>query len=195
MMIANSTSELLHKIGFETTDGKQYKPCTVPFSYNRTVYDSSSEELCTELVQVDVPLLTLVKIPSLEISSIHYTFSLEIKKIDKEEEKSIPVCKDSSFKLMGMIAAPKENTRNSDHSSKIHLDIHAIQGETPEGMARVLDLMNQSITPKVISRYSGSKEKKENIKDKLLDLIKNLNNEDLLSLVETLRKKKNTPES
>lgn len=195
VMIANTTSELIHTIGFETIDGKQYKPCTIPFTYNRTVYDSSTEELCTEVVQVDAPLLTLVKIPSLEISSIHYTFSLDIKKVDKEEKNSISISKDPSFKLLGMIAAPKENARNTDHSSKIHLDIHAIQGETPEGMARVLDLMNQSITPKVISRYSDSKQKKENIQDKLLDLVKNLKNEDLLSLVETLQKKTDTTES
>ena len=49
----------------------------------------------------------------------------------------------------GSIAAHKENTRTSDNSAKYHVQVLAEDSGMPEGLARVLDMMQSAIQPKV----------------------------------------------
>jgi len=47
----------------------------------------------------------------------------------------------------GSVSSHKENTRSSDNSAKYHVEVHAEDRGMPEGLARVLDIMQQAITP------------------------------------------------
>ena len=51
----------------------------------------------------------------------------------------------------GSVASHKENTRSTDQSAKYHVEVHAADKGMPEGLARVLDMMNSAIAPKTVT--------------------------------------------
>ena len=52
----------------------------------------------------------------------------------------------------GSVATHKENTRSSDNSAKYHVEVHASDKGMPEGLARVMDIMNGAIVPKALPK-------------------------------------------
>jgi hypothetical protein len=116
-----------------------------------------------EKVLMQVPMLAVVKIPTLAIDNVDVTFDMEVKSsetaIDKHEMsaegsgsagvKVGPFTAQVSVK--GSVASHKENTRSSDNSAKYHVEVHASQGELPEGLSRVLDILSSAVTPATIT--------------------------------------------
>ena len=51
----------------------------------------------------------------------------------------------------GSVATHQENTRSTDQTAKYHVEVHAADKGMPEGLARVLDMMNTAIAPKSIT--------------------------------------------
>lgn len=114
-----------------------------------------------ETVSLDVPLLAIVKIPSLSITKVDITFDMEVKSSFASKETN-----DSSAKFAadaklgwgafslnvhveGSVATHKENTRSSDNSAKYHVQVLAEDGGMPEGLGRVLDILQTAIQPRV----------------------------------------------
>lgn len=60
-------------------------------------------------------------------------------------------------KVKGSISSHKENTRKSDNSAKYHVQVRATQGEMPEGLSRVLDILNTAINPTSIEKVPAAK--------------------------------------
>ena len=56
-----------------------------------------------------------------------------------------------TVKVSGSVATHKENTRSSDNSARYHVEVHAKDTGMPEGLARVLDILQSSVAPKSIS--------------------------------------------
>ncbi len=52
--------------------------------------------------------------------------------------------------IQGKVSAHKESTRKSDNSAKYHVEVHAEDRGMPEGLARVMDILQTSVAPKVI---------------------------------------------
>ena len=52
-----------------------------------------------------------------------------------------------SVTVSGSVSAHKENTRSTDKSAKYHVEVKATDHGMPEGLARVLDIMNRAIVP------------------------------------------------
>ncbi|MFY0574409.1 DUF2589 domain-containing protein [Cystobacter fuscus] len=122
----------------------------------------------TEDVTLDVPLLALVKVPSLAIKTVDVTFDMEVKSAETSKEsddKSVSGSLEVSggwgpvkgkLSVSGSVASHKENTRSTDQSAKYHVAVHASDDGMPEGLARVLDIMNSAIAPKSIAASSAS---------------------------------------
>ena len=53
--------------------------------------------------------------------------------------------------ISGSVASHKENTRQTDQSAKYHVQVRAEDTGMPEGLARVLDLMNTAVAPKSVT--------------------------------------------
>lgn len=116
-----------------------------------------------EEVEIEVPVLAIVKVPSLSITQVDVTFDMEVKSSEsskESEDKSGSVEAQAKFgwgpvsgsvSIKGSVATHKENTRTSDNSAKYHVEVHAKDGGMPEGLARVLDILQQSVAPKAIS--------------------------------------------
>ena len=158
VMLAGATSNFIESVGFNKVDGKT-EIRTVDFSFKRAVNIEGSDNMGTEIVDMQVPLLSIVKIPALAVESVDVTFDMEVKSSESSKEvddKSGSL--DGRAKLgigpfsinvsiKGSIASHKENARSSDNSAKYHVQVHAAQGQTPEGLSRVLDILNTAIAP------------------------------------------------
>lgn len=192
--LANATATFIQQIGFrpKTADDmkKMSDPAnpvafdaanmdvrTVAFKFTRpaakqTLADvSTSPNIITEDVALEVPLLAIVKIPSLAINTVDISFDMEVKNSERTsetEDKKGSFSADASvgwgpFSLRvhveGSVATHKENTRQTDQSAKYHVEVRAEDKGMPEGLARVLDMMNTAIAPRTITPTSASPDK------------------------------------
>ena len=117
----------------------------------------------SELVEIEVPVLAIVKVPALAINTVDITFDMEVKSSESSTESSDASASldaemkfgwgifSGTVKVHGQVATHKENTRSSDNSAKYHVEVHAADNGMPEGLARVLDMLAQSVAPKSIT--------------------------------------------
>lgn len=164
--LANATADFIKYVGFEPPAAGSKdavgKTRLANFSFKRPVADPNDlTKTIEEQVDLSVPLLAIVKIPSLSITRVDITFDMEVKSSfsakeseDKEAKFSADMkvgwgCFSASVHLEGSVASHKENTRTSDNSAKYHVQVLAEDSGMPEGLARVLDILQTSIQPKV----------------------------------------------
>jgi hypothetical protein len=162
--LARATADFIKTIGFMPPDdkGELGATRTAKFAFTRPVADPADpSKTIEEAVSLDVPLLAIVKIPSLGITKVDITFDMEVKSsfCSKEsEDKSGKFSADASARMgpfsinvhvEGSVATHKENTRSSDNSAKYHVQVLAEDSGMPEGLARVLDILQTSIQPRI----------------------------------------------
>ena len=99
---------------------------------------------------MNIPLLAMVKVPSLSINLVDITFDMEVKssetqseiddkKGELEAEMGLQIGPFSmKAKVKGSISSHKENTRKSDNSAKYHVQVRATQGEMPSSLTSSL---------------------------------------------------------
>lgn len=112
-----------------------------------------------ETVDLTVPLLALVTIPALSVKTVDIVFDMEVKSSSSSKsstDEALSVKVDASAKwgvakvavsIQGSVATHKENTRSTDNSAKYHVEVTASDLGMPEGLRRVLDIMNSAIVP------------------------------------------------
>jgi hypothetical protein len=131
----------------------------VKFSYTRNTTDPKDpSKSIPQKVELDVPLIAIVKVPNLSIKTVDITFDMEVKShfaTSESEDSKAGFSGDASYNMgffsvsvhvEGSVAAHKEQTRSSDSSAKYHVEVRAEDNGIPEGLARVLDIINRSIT-------------------------------------------------
>lgn len=170
--LAKTTADFIKTIGFDE-DGKTIR--TAEFSFNRPVVEhdkDGNETIRQERVEIEVPLLAVVQIPSLKVDLVDITFDMEVKSSETSKsssDKSGEISGSASvnygvFKasvsFKGSVASHKENTRSTDKSAKYHVQVKATDHGMPEGLSRVLDLMNQAVAPKSVGAAPAPAEKK-----------------------------------
>lgn len=152
-LLANSTADFINKVGFDNNG----KVRTIAFSYQRRSMNEDGTSNLDEM-KVDVPMLAIVPIPNLQIDEVNILFDMEVKQSEKSE-KSMDLGASITGKLnlgivkvsvTGSVSAHSSNTRSSDNSAKYHVDVRATNHGTPEGLARVLDMMAVNISPMLI---------------------------------------------
>jgi len=169
--LAKSTASFINDIGFETV--KDANGDLVPgparmvdFLYERPGTDTDGNPTVEE-VKLKVPMLAIVPVPNLQVDLVDITFDMEVKSSTSETEKST---KEASFsatasakfmffsvtaKVAGSISTTKENTRTSDKSAKYHVQVQATNHGIPEGLARVLDIMQDAAQPRQVKAYKA----------------------------------------
>ncbi|MEV4778217.1 DUF2589 domain-containing protein [Burkholderia sp. LMU1-1-1.1] len=165
--LASATANFIKTVGFlpptEKDPGGVGETRLAHFAFTRPVADpNDASKTVEESVSLDVPLLAIVKIPSLSITKVDITFDMEVKSSFCSKESTdakAAFSADAKFSagpfsvnvhLEGSVASHKENTRSSDNSAKYHVQVLAEDGGMPEGLARVLDILQTSIQPRVV---------------------------------------------
>lgn len=163
--LANATADFIKYIGFEAPANPNDPPTvtrTATFQFKRLKQDPADpNKSVDEDVTLNVPLLALVKVPSLAITKVDITFDMEVKSsfVAKEGSSSSgsfsadikvgwgPVS--AKVHMEGSVSSHKENTRSSDNSAKYHVQVLAEDAGMPEGLSRVIDILQTAIQEKV----------------------------------------------
>ncbi|MGF6710599.1 hypothetical protein QFZ41_001563 [Luteibacter sp. W1I16] len=135
---------------------------TASFKFKRPVDNPAGTGIFEEEVELEVPLLAIVKVPNLSITNVDITFDMEVKSSfsqKESEDKKAEFAADMSIgwgifsakvHVAGSVATHKENTRTSDNSAKYHVAVHAEDKGMPEGLARVMDILQTACAPRKI---------------------------------------------
>ncbi|MFC0400918.1 DUF2589 domain-containing protein [Paraburkholderia rhizosphaerae] len=163
--LANATADFIKYVGFlppPTNDPKGVGDTRIAhFAFRRPIADpGDATKTIDENVTLDVPLLAIVKVPALGITKVDITFDMEVKSSFASKESTDASAKLSAdakigwgpiratVHIEGSVATHKENTRSSDNSAKYHVQVLAEDSGMPEGLARVLDILQTAIQPK-----------------------------------------------
>lgn len=161
--LAQATADFITKIGFEIgDDGKPTNTVReAKFGYSRyeqVTKEGGDTDYVEHPMNIKVPLLAIVNVPSLKVNNVDITFDMEVKSHDESKSSST---KEGAFeasasvgwgpfkasaKVSGSVSTSKENVRSTDKSAKYHVQVVAEDSGMPEGLARVLDMMNQAVT-------------------------------------------------
>lgn len=173
--LANATADFIKVIGFlPPKDADNFSSGgtrTALFRFKRPVDNPNAiaqgqpgdaMAIYEEEVELEVPMLAIVKVPNLSITTVDITFDMEVKSSFSSKEStdaSATLEAQMSFgwgmfkgsvKVNGSVATHKENTRSSDNSAKYHVSVHAEDRGMPEGLARVLDILQTACAPRKV---------------------------------------------
>ncbi len=173
--LAQATADFIKVVGFMppadgATDPYSGGTRTAMFRFKRPVDDpQKSGGILEEEVELNVPLLAIVKVPNLSITTVDVTFDMEVKSSFSSHESTDASASleasasvgwgpiSASVKIQGSVASHKENTRSSDNSAKYHVQVHAEDNGMPEGLARVMDILQTACAPRAISNAEATK--------------------------------------
>ena len=160
--LASITSDFITNVGLED-DGGQLKARTVAFNYEKPVKTSTTDASTGEVtdtwdvkpMSLNVPLLSIVKSPNLQVKEVNVTFDMEVKASSASQSTNQrDVSVDASWsgwgakvKFHGAVSNKQESQRSSDTSAKYHVDVLAKDDGAPEGLMKVLDILGEAIQP------------------------------------------------
>jgi hypothetical protein len=151
--LARSTADFINAVGFNADQSAR----TVLFKYEKSDADPLGNPIRNEM-SLQVPLLAIVPIPNLQIDEVNIIFDMEVKECEKSESSldaggsfsaSVGIGP-FSLSISGSVSVHQSNTRSTDNSAKYHVDVRAANHGTPEGLARVLDILAASAAPNLL---------------------------------------------
>lgn len=164
VLLAKATSDFIENVGMDAVDENGVRKVrTVDFSFERPSTSPDGEGIGTEKVNLSVPLLSIVKVPTLAVDDVNVTFDMEVKssvRSEKKLDKSLGVDAKMGLKagpftadvsIKGSVSSHESNTRSSDNSAKYHVQVHAKDTGMPEGLAKVLDILSSASAPASIN--------------------------------------------
>jgi hypothetical protein len=126
---------------------------------NKVMTNPDTGEQTWEEHYAKVPMLPLVPLPSLAVTSADIEFNMEVQTSDVSVDKSASEASMSAsasggwwgmkFKasMAGKVSSSKENTRKTDNSAKYNVKVHAEQLPATEGMLKLSDALVSMMDP------------------------------------------------
>lgn len=161
---AAATVQFITQVAFQpldedSGDDMKYKPVYVEFSFTKKNAAGSLDE-----INLKVPLLTIVPIPYLAITSVQIDFKASISSVqsqsnsynsssdyksDYEQNKKKGIFSKTTTKLNTSFSSKKDSksTRDSNFSveSTIDVSVRASQESMPAGMLKILEVLTNAI--------------------------------------------------
>ena len=165
------TWKYISEVAFVTDKDGKTSARSLDVEMNRVVTDGTTGEQTVQTLYSKVPMLPLVPLPSLAITSADIEFTMEVKtsEVDKsstDTETSASVSASGGFwgmkysvSMAGKVATHKENTRSTDNSAKYNVKVHAEQLPATEGMLKLSDYLTQMLEPSLIPLTQDTKGK------------------------------------
>ena len=154
--LAGVTTDFIQSVGMEEKDDGKMDARTVDFSFNRPVTHQDGS-MSQEESKLSVPLLSVVNVPNLSITKAKVDFNMEVKSatVSKKEKEASATVKASysawyspaKVSFSGTVSSKDSSTRSTDNSAKYQISVEAEDKGAPEGLMRVLDMLNSSIQP------------------------------------------------
>lgn len=130
---------------------------------NKVMTNPDTGEQTWEEHYAKVPMLPLVPLPSLAVTSADIEFNMEVQTSDVSVDKSASEASMSAsasggwwgmkFKasMAGKVSSSKENTRKTDNSAKYNVKVHAEQLPATEGMLKLSDALVSMMDPTTVA--------------------------------------------
>jgi hypothetical protein len=156
------TWRYISEVAFEKDKDGKTTARSLDVEMNRVVTNGETGEQEIQKVYSKVPMLPLVPLPSLAITSADISFTMEVKtsetsKDSSDSETSYEASASGgwwgmkfSASVAGKVATHKENTRSTDNSAKYEVKVHAEQLPPTEGMLKLSDYLTQMLEPSLI---------------------------------------------
>lgn len=160
--LANETSQFIKTVGIDDHGHVR----NAEFHYVQHSVDESGKSTPQEM-QVDVPLLAIVPIPNLQIDEINILFDMEVKQSESKDSRTDLSAKGkgslgfgpAKISIIGTVSTYQSNARKSDNSAKYHVGIHATDHGITESLARVIDIMSESLIARTSAGIESDKSK------------------------------------
>lgn len=145
---ALTTVDFINKVGFD--DDGEVREAT--FSYKKTGEDGTDQN-----VSLNVPYITIVPIPYLRVEEARIQFNAKVSSVTENTSSSTTdIGLDAefkakwgwgSFKMKGSFSSQKKRSHTDEVKREFSLNINvlAVQDEIPQGMSRVLDILESGI--------------------------------------------------
>lgn len=172
--LAQATASFIRSVGFLPPHPANADPNAVGatrtalFRFKRPVDNldpatKAAQPFAEEEVELEVPLLAIVKVPNLSIQKVDINFEMEVKSSFSAKESSDYSASlqaemkvgwgifSAKVNIQGSVASHKENARSSDNSAKYTVSVLAEDTGMPEGLARVMDILQTATAPRKVS--------------------------------------------
>ena len=160
---AQATVEFIEKVGFKPVEGhpeNHYGDLQmVTFKYSKTGVGGKVVEF-----KVEIPLISIVPIPAIQISDAKIDFAVEINdavKLDSNVRLSVPPKKDQDSSIESEMVLFKAGLASKDSKTAMNVTINIKQADISAGMQALFRIMDQGI-----SSVSQDSEKEDDKKDK-----------------------------
>jgi len=163
---AQTTIEFIERVGFvhdpsESANSEHHYGDlkTVTFKYTKTGVGGKTLDF-----QVEIPVLSLVPIPAIQISDARIDFAVEINdavKLDSQVKLSVAKEKGQNNAIESHLVMFKAGIASRDSKTAMHVTINLKQSDTPVGMQALFRVMDQGI-----SSVSQDSEKENDKKEK-----------------------------
>ena len=146
---AETSIEFINEVGLTFEDGR-ITPIKTVFSYQK---ESTDEQGVTRsrTHNIEVPVLAIVPIPYMVFNDVWLNFNVNLNSVENRSHNSFTGGsiagrgRFGGFSFSGSVAASRQK-RDTGTVSKTYamgVKIHAVQDEMPEGMERVLNILEQ----------------------------------------------------
>ena len=156
------TWKYINEVAFvKDTDGNTTAR-SLDVQMQRVMTDPTDGSQSVKTLYSKVPMLPLVPLPALAITSADIAFTMEVKTSEVNKDSSDTSGSFSatasggfwgmkySATMSGSVAAHHENTRSTDNSAKYDVKVHAEQLPPTEGMLKLSDYLTQMLEPSLI---------------------------------------------
>jgi hypothetical protein len=161
-LLANASASFIKDIGLEAGTDGSYAARTVDFGFTRPkqLPDGSVTQ---EKVDLEVPLLAIINTPALSVKEAEVNFTMSVSSSTSSEQSSDSEASlDATAKMNygifslkvhvhGSVSSHSSNTRKTDNSAKYDVRVLARDDGPPEGLMKVLDMLNGAIAPTAVS--------------------------------------------
>ena len=170
--LANITSDFINNVGLEKDSSGKLSARTVDFKYQKPVKNTTTDKdgnttdtWTKQDMDLQVPLLTIVKAPNLQVKDVEINFNMEVKASSAaSNENSQNASVDASWKgwgakvkFHGSVSNKNTSQRSSDTSAKYEVKVSATDDGAPEGLMKVLDILGEAIQPADSDGSGGKK--------------------------------------
>jgi len=157
-LLAKASSDFIKDVGLNADTNGNMSARTVDFSFNKPVQGADGTT-SLEKVDLQVPLLAIINTPSLSVKEAEVRFTMEVKSSTSAKTTSDTKAEltahakynaglfSCDVTVHGSVANHSENSRKSDNSAKYDVKVVARDDGPPEGLMKVLDMLNDAIAP------------------------------------------------
>jgi hypothetical protein len=157
-LLAKASSDFIKDVGLNDDGKGNLSARTADFSFEKPVQDAAGN---TTMQKTDlrVPLLSMVNVPALSVKEAEVRFTMEVKSSTSAKTTSDTKAEltahakynaglfSCDVTVHGSVANHSENSRKSDNSAKYDVKVVARDDGPPEGLMKVLDMLNDAIAP------------------------------------------------